>query len=283
MAEEEANRKFYEELFEEPSYVGTVAEEEKFAEPNYMQEWEEEAPKGSFFEKFDSIRRVILGNKARILVVLLCMYLAYAGIVFYLLYFNAGIAIDASINRTTNSIDVTVRNEASHMIKLLEVRLLVDDEQFGKTKKIGALRQGRETILNFPADFGAGKKITVEASAPFHLTVKRILEVSGLQQIKVRSTLKLSREALIVDQNLLITLELCNLGSALDAIVITFGYDPIFDSESEKFTNISLQKDECGELPYMVSANESGTGEIYFNINAYDYSDKIRKEIKVER
>jgi len=264
--------------------VGAVEEEEKFAEPTYMREWEEEErPTSGIFEKFDGIRRVILGNKARILVVLLCMYLAYAGIVFYLLYFNAGIVIDASVNRATDSIDVTVKNEASHMIKWLEVRLLVDDEQFGKTKKIGALRQGKETTLNFPANFGAGKKITVEASAPFHLTVKRILEVSGLQQIKVRSTLQLSREALIVDQNLQIALELCNLGSALDEIVITFGYDPIFDSESEKFKSISLQSDECKELPYLIRAKSAGAGEIYFNINAYDYSDKIRKEIKVEK
>lgn len=280
---EEGRRRFYEDLFEEPTYVGAVPEESelKFEEPTYMREWEEEAPKGSFFEKFDSIRRFVLENRGRFLIVFACIYFAYAAIVFYLLYFNTGIAIDASIDESASAVNVAVKNESSRMIKGIKVELLVGNEAQG-SKVLGALRPGKEAKLIFPLEIASGENITVSASAPFHLTVKRVLEPGKTQQIKIRSTLKLSREKIFVDQNLWITLELCNLGQqAFDNIAVLFGHDAIFDSESAKVANIPLSENECRELPYVIRALGTGKGNIYFNISAYDYSDKIEKEIEV--
>ena len=279
---EEGRKRFYEDLFEEPTYVGAVDEEAelKFEEPNYMRDWEEEAPKGSFFEKFDNIRRFVLENRGHFLIVFACIYLAYAAIVFYLLYFNTGIAIDASIDKGGNAVNVIVKNESSRMIKDIKIEMLVGDE-VEDSKMLSALRPGKDAFLNFPFEIAAGKNITVSASAPFHLPVKRILELGKTLQIKIRSTLKLSREKIFVDQNLWMALELCNLGEAFDNITVIFKYDAIFDSGSLKVVNISLSKNVCKELPYIIRALEIGRGNIYFNISAYDYSDKIEKEIEV--
>ncbi|MBS3057453.1 MAG: hypothetical protein J4415_02385 [Candidatus Diapherotrites archaeon] len=279
---EENRKRLYEDLFEEPNYLGAVNGEEelKFAEPTYMREWEEEAPKGSFFEKFDSIRRFVLENRGHFFIVFAGIYLAYAAIIFYLLYFNGGIAIDASIGENGDAVIVAVKNESSRMIKDIRIELLVGDE-VENSKVLSALRSGREAILNFPLETAAGKDIIVSASAPFHLPVKRILEPGKTQRIKIRSTLKLSREKIFADQNLWITLELCNLGQSFDNMSIIFRYDEIFDSESAKVANIPLSENECRELPYVIHALGIGKGNIYFNISAYDYSDKIEKEIEV--
>ncbi len=279
---EEGHKRLYEDLFEEPVYVGAVDEEAelKFAEPNYMQEWEEEAPKVSFFEKFDHIRRFVLENKGRFFVVVACIYLAYAAIVFYLLYFNTGLAIDASIDKTGDAINVVVKNESSRMIRGIRIELLAGNE-VQDSWSISALGPGKEASIDFPLGAVSGGDLAISASAPFHLGVKRILELGKAQQIKIRSTLKLAREKIFIDQNLLMALELCNLGQAFDSITINFRYDAIFDSEGLKLTSIPLAENECRELPYVIHALGTGKGNIYFNISAYDYSDKIEKEIEV--
>ena len=211
------------------------------------------------------------------------VYLAFLGILVYLLMFNTGLELSTDLSDTSGVILIELKNNdevSNHIIRDAKVSFV---DAGGAKHSIGEVAklmpgESKEFIWKIP-DYMLSEVVLV-AEAPYHVEVSYRGDFKGREtanlSYKINATSKIKINTIYE-----MSVNVCNSGNkTADDVVITGEYDNYFEGEeiSDSFT---LKPEECHTYDFGLLAVKLGQTEINFNISAEKYNENEKVKIEV--
>jgi hypothetical protein len=217
----------------------------------------------------------MLAKRKKVVVFFGVIILIYAVLLVYLMFFNQGLEIK-QFQDIDGSIAFFLHNSSSHLIKDIKV-YAVQGSQTSLIFELGELEPGKNAKIPVSESTQINELI---ATAPFHSTVSKTLSVSGTASLKL-STRVIAPSVMFKGKSSKVSLEICNEGSDLNAIVIEETHSQFSFEEENYLTEINLKNSECRLIDYPLTAKNAGETTIFFNIKALDTTKKIVQSLEV--
>ena len=221
-------------------------------------------------------------KKKRVVAVFAIIYIFFGIAIAYLLLFNTGITVEEQPNPSTGRTNLVIGNKSSHLIYNIAIGYTLEDGTRKEITKIFKLAPGDQenvSLMDLPSSL---EMVDIYAEAPFHVPVLKKTALKSARAIQLQ--IKLSGASTgFVKMPLPLSLEVCNQGDPVSNIVIEESHDATFFTQSSEPKEIeTLIFEECETIMFTFTPDKAGQTKIYFNINAYDTTQRVEKDIFVE-
>lgn len=221
-------------------------------------------------------------KKKRVVATFAVIYLIFGIALTYLLLFNSGIMVNEKPNPSTGRTSLIVSNESSHLIYNISVSYLQESGAKKEISNIFKLAPGETETVSLIEIPSSMEEAEVHIEAPFHVLVTKKVALETARTVNLQIKVSAPRTTYVGSPTNL-NLEICNHGDPVRDISVDATY------AEEFFTNAIAQKTigtltfkECESLLYVFNPKKAGTTKIYFNINAYDTTQEIEKELTIQ-
>lgn len=202
-----------------------------------------------------------------------------AGLV-YLFFFNQGFALSEELQVTPSGLGVYAFNHSSHEINNIGFRYI---DQWGRQAYIDdvpSLLPGEEYLVELSPEHVVDDTVTLFVTAQYHQPTLRIYPLGSLSFVRLQPTIS-APEAVLLDDDLMVRVKVCNQGMALDSLSIrprVSGNSVQSLTESRSFP---LEEGQCREAGFDFKAQQLGSSTIYFNVLALSYSEEFSINLRV--
>ncbi len=218
---------------------------------------------------------MIESRRNRILLSFALVYLVFAGLLVFLLFFNVGLEFETI--REGNLKTTALANNSVHIIDNITVGYLDGAGNFVELERVKSLAPGETIPLDFNKESVVNGAITFRAMAPRHQTAeKKVYDI-----VKVDYQLTVPSKA-FENAGFFVELLLCNTGAA---DVKNIGLDTTVNAEfldsPNEIESFDLAVGECKLVSLNFKAKKSGTTAIVFNLESDSFNESIRRDIDI--
>ncbi|MFH1240620.1 MAG: hypothetical protein V1672_05395 [Candidatus Diapherotrites archaeon] len=211
------------------------------------------------------------------------VYLAFTGILVYLLMFNTGLEIGTDLSDTSGVILIELKNNdklSNHIIRDAKVSFV----DAGGTKhvigEVAELMPGKSKEFRWQIPDYMLSEVILVAEAPYHVNVGYKGDFKGREtanlSYKISSTLQIK-----IGKIYEMSVNVCNSGNKpAEEVKITATYDEHFEGK-EISDSFALMADECHKYDFGLLAAKLGQTEINFNISAEKYNENEKRQVEV--
>lgn len=210
------------------------------------------------------------------------VYLAFTGILIYLLMFNQGLEIKTDISDTSGVILIELKNNdevSNHIIRDAKLSFVDAGGTRHMIGEVAELMPGESKEFRWKIPDYMLNKILLVAEAPYHGNVYYEGSFAGRESANLSYKIS-SFPKIKIGKIYEMSVNVCNSGNAnADEVKITGMYSDYFEGE-EISDSFALRIDECHTYKFGLLAVKIGETEINFNISAEKYNEN--EKIKVE-
>ncbi|MDO8538508.1 MAG: hypothetical protein Q7S21_06490 [archaeon] len=194
----------------------------------------------------------------------------------YLLFFYSGLELQQAIN-----------SEGQRQLLLTNNSPLVAEN----IQVFAVLSTGKKLVQLIPIIEAGEKKqiiltginqsvVIITVEAPFQKTIEQQIDLRAFQNIDITSKI-IAPKLVFRDNDLNVTIELCNNGAALKDIRIEEKHEPSYFAQKDTTQLIDLLTKSCESIEYKLTALKQGTTTIFFNIKVLDSMKTLTQEVEV--
>ena len=211
------------------------------------------------------------------------VYLAFTGILVYLLMFNMGLEIDTDISDTSGVIIIELKNNdeiSNHIIRDAKVSFVDAGGEKHTIGEAAKLMPGESKEFRWKIPDYMLSEIILIAEAPYHIDVGYKGDFKGRESATL--SYKISSAAKIkIDKIYEISISVCNSGNVIaKEVKITGMYSDYFEGE-EISDSFALIAGECHTYDFGLLAVKLGETEISLNISAEKYNENEKVKVEV--
>ena len=202
-----------------------------------------------------------------------------AALLIYLFFFNQGFELSTEIQATDAGLGVYLTNNSVHSIEAIQVNYLDAFGQQAFVQAIDLMPPGEQIFIPLAPEQVVDDFITLYATAQYHQPIIRSYPLEGLSFVRLQPSI-LAPRSIRLNDTVLISVEICNEGMALDSLTIR----PRVVGNLQPLTparTFALPKDECREAGFEFQGTQLGSNTIYFNVLALSYSEEISINVSV--
>jgi len=213
------------------------------------------------------------------------VYLAFLGILVYLLMLNPGLDIETDISDTDGVIIIELKNDnklTNHIIRDAKLSFIDTSDEKQLIGEVAELMPGESKKFSWKIpDYMLGEILLV-AEAPYHGNVFFEGDFKGREAANLSYEIRPADSKIKMNKIHAISIEVHNSGNkTADTVVITGTYDKSYFEGEEISDSFSLKADEYHTYDFGLFPVKGGATEINFNISAEKYNEDEKVKIEV--